>query len=235
MLFLFLVAVPAADAFAQSDEAQNISGPLDAATRTSLKGIFADSFKLLMIEHSTRIAIQSKTRRELGGPFLRDYVRSVKWPQQWEDTDAFIMNYVGHPIHGAAAAFIFIEHSPRSRQQAFGWNADYFHSRWRPVLASAVYSIQFEIGPLSEASIGNVGLRPETTGWVDYVVTPLGALAFLVGEDALDLVMERIEERIRNRFARVMLRMTLGPSRAMSNFAMGRAPWHRDGRPIGWR
>jgi hypothetical protein len=238
LLFLWLSWVPASVAFAQSDtpgEAQTVAAALDRSTRANLRGVLADSLKLLMIEHMTRIAIQAKTRRELGGQFLGDYRRSVRLPRQWEDTDSFTMNYVGHPIHGAAAAFIFIEHSPTSRQQPFGLNADYLHSRWRPVLASALYSIQFEIGPLSEASIGNVGQRPETTGWVDYVVTPLGALAFLFGEDALNLLMEKIETRIQNRFARMILRMTFGPSRAMSNFAMGRAPWHRDSRPLGWR
>ena len=51
---------------------------------------------------------------------------------------------------------------------------------------SAAYSLQFEIGPLSEASIGNVGMRPETTGWVDHVITPMGAFGLIVVEDALD-------------------------------------------------
>jgi hypothetical protein len=49
---------------------------------------------------------------------------------------------------------------------------------------AAGYSLQFEIGPLSEASIGNVGMRPQTTGWVDYVVTPLGAFGLIAAEDA---------------------------------------------------
>jgi hypothetical protein len=43
--------------------------------------------------------------------------------------------------------------------------------------------VQFEFGPLSEASIGNVGMRPGTTGWVDHIVTPAGALWFTVAED----------------------------------------------------
>jgi hypothetical protein len=207
----------------------------DDSTRTNLKGVIADSLKLVLMEHLTRVAIQSKTRKELDGPFFGDYVRSVKRPRQWQDTDGFLINYVGHPIHGAAAAFIFIEHSPTSRAQPFGWNKEYLDSRWRPVLASALYSLQFEIGPLSEASIGNVGQRTETTGWVDYVVTPVGALGLMFGEDALDRLLEKIEGKVENRFARMMLRISFGPSRAMSNAAMGRAPWHRDGRPVNWK
>lgn len=47
---------------------------------------------------------------------------------------------------------------------------------------------------MSEASLGNVGLRPNTTGWVDHVVTPAGALGFMAAEDALDrYVIVRIE------------------------------------------
>jgi hypothetical protein len=54
-------------------------------------------------------------------------------------------------------------------------------------------------------------------------------------EDALDRVMERIETRNENQLVRLMLRMTFGPARAMSNVAMGRAPWYRDGRPLDWK
>lgn len=231
--FAILIA-PIQAAWAQTAQVTSTPASNDSA-RTSLKGVLADSLKLLMIEHGTRIALQEKTRRELGGPFFLDYKRSVRMPQHWEDTDAFLTNYVGHPIQGAAAAFIWIAHSPDSRLQKFELNADYFHSRVRPVIASAIYSIQFEIGPLSEASIGNVGKNPATTGWVDYVVTPLGALAFMVGEDMLDRLDARIEADIQNPVGRLLLRIAFGPSRAMSNVAMGRMPWHRDGRPLDWR
>ena len=43
-------------------------------------GAFDDSLKLLLIEHGIRIALQEKTRRELGGPFWLDYRRSVRDP-----------------------------------------------------------------------------------------------------------------------------------------------------------
>jgi hypothetical protein len=234
VLFVALSAVPARAQAPPPPGGAGAAPPVESG-RTNLKKVMADSFRLLLIEHATRIAIQGKTRRELDGPFFSDYVRSVRAPQQWNDTDGFLVNYIGHPIHGAAAAFIWVEHSPASRRQEFEMTADYFRSRWAPVIASAVYSLQFEIGPLSEASIGNVGMRPETTGWVDYVITPVGALALMVGEDAFDRVMERIEGRVQNRFARMFLRMLFGPSRAMANFAMGRTPWYRDMRPIDWK
>lgn len=99
-----------------------------------------------------------------------------------------------------------------------------------------MYSLQFEIGPLSEASIGNVGMRPETTGWVDHVVTPMGAFGLILGEDALDrFVVKWIEARTSNRAWRMLLRLTLNPGPSLSNAASGRVPWHRDGRPLNWR
>jgi hypothetical protein len=56
--------------------------------------------------------------------------------------------------------------------------ASHARRRGRAAAFAAVYSFQFEVGPFSKASIGNVGLHQETTGWVDYVVTPTGALAW---------------------------------------------------------
>jgi len=66
-------------------------------------GVFVDSLALLGIEHGIRLAFQTGTRRELRGNFWRDYRRSVRVPTAWEDTDSWLVNYVGHPIHGAAA------------------------------------------------------------------------------------------------------------------------------------
>ena len=194
-----------------------------------------DSFKLLLIEHGIRISFQKKTRKELGGPFWSDYQRSVKLPQQWDDTDAWYVNYVGHPIHGAAAGYNWLDHGPDGAV-SFGRSSRYWAAKGRATAWAAAYSLQFEIGPLSEASIGNVGMRSETTGWVDHVVTPLGALGLMVAEDAVDrYVTEWIEGRVRNRVVRASVRVALNPARALSNGAAGRAPWHRTGRPLLWR
>jgi len=48
-----------------------------------IKGVIVDSLRLLVMEHSVRIAAQGKTRQELRGPFWRDYRRSVRSPRQW--------------------------------------------------------------------------------------------------------------------------------------------------------
>lgn len=199
---------------------------------TNVKAALADSFKLAMLEHGIRVAFQPKTRRELGGPFWSDYRRSVRAPTSWEDTDSWLVNYIGHPIHGAAAGLLWADHAADAGVE-FGLDSRYWSSRGRAAAFSAAYSFQFEIGPLSEASIGNVGLRPQTTGWVDYVVTPAGAFGLMVAEDALDkYLIEWIERHTANRVARAVVRMVFNPSRLLANLAQGRTPWYRHGRPI---
>jgi hypothetical protein len=195
-------------------------------------GAFTDSLKLLLIEHGTRVAFQSKTRRELGGPFWSDYRRSVRVPRQWDDTDAWWVNYIGHPIHGAAAGYIWLDHE-RGAPPEFGLTPKYWKTRGRATAWAAVYSLQFEIGPFSEASIGNVGMRSATTGWVDHVITPVGAFGWIVAEDALDRFLVRwVEKHVGNRALRASLRLALNPGRALSNTTAGRAPWYREGRAL---
>jgi hypothetical protein len=225
--------------FATSASAQEPLHPavglVDDQEGADILGAFKDSLKLLLIEHGSRIAFQPKTRSELGGNFWSDYRRSVRIPPQWGDTDAWWVNYIGHPIHGAAAGYIWLDHEPRA-PATFRGDSGYWSSRLRATAWSAVYSLQFEIGPLSEASIGNVGMRPETTGWVDHVVTPAGAFGLIVAEDALDrFLVKWIEERVHNRPLRLILRLALNPGRALSNGSSGRSPWYREGRPLNWR
>ena len=197
------------------------------------RGAFTDSLRLLIIEHSVRIAFQQKTRRELGGPFFQDYSRSVRLPRTWQDGDSAIVNYIGHPIHGAASGFIWLDHEDGSHDPDLGFSKEYWTSRTRALAWAAGYSVQFEFGPLSEASIGNVGLNARTTGWVDHMVTPAGALGFMIVEDALDrYVILPIEGRTRNMVIRAIARTLLNPSRTLSNTAQGRTPWFRTMRPL---
>jgi hypothetical protein len=204
-----------------------------ASAPSAWKGAFEDSLRLLMIEHTTRIAFQEKTRRELGGPFFRDYVRSVKIPDTWNDGDSWAVNYVGHPIHGAASGFIWLDHEAGAHDPSLRFSRSYWASRGRATAWAAVYSLQFEFGPLSEASIGNVGMHPGTTGWVDHVVTPMGALGIMFVEDALDrFLIERIETWTGNRIVRTASRIVFNPSRTLSNAAQGKMPWTREARPF---
>jgi hypothetical protein len=92
--------------------------------------------------------------------------------------------------------------------------------RLDPCTDGEVYSLQYECGPSSEASIGNVGLRPNTTGWVDHVVTPAGALGTMVAEDPRDrYLVVRIESWAGHRAVRAIAWMVLDPGRTLSNGA----------------
>lgn len=242
VLFTLTLAITFTFQFAPPLDAQDLHGSPSlleqdasdlARMPSTLKGAIADSLRLLLLEHTTRVAFQEKTRRELRGPFFRDYVRSLRVPDTWEDGDSWAVNYVGHPIHGAASGFIWLDHEDGAHDPALGFSKAYWSSRGRATAWAAVYSYQFEFGPLSEASIGNVGLRPETSGWVDHVVTPAGALAFMVAEDALDrYFVVKVESWMGNRVLKAAVRMMFNPSRTLSNTAQGRVPWFRAVRPL---
>ena len=150
-----------------------------------------------------------------------------------EDSDSWMINYVGHPVHGAAAGFIWLDHEDGAHDPRLGFSKEYWYSRGRATAWAAAYSLQFEFGLLSEASIGNVGMKPGTSGWVDHAVTPAGALGFMVAEDTIDrYFILLVESWTDNRFFRASLRMLFNPSRTFSNIAQGRAPWYRVSRPL---
>ena len=76
-------------------------------------------------------------------------------------------------------------------------------------------------------------MKPGTSGWVDHVVTPVGALALIVAEDTLDRYFVKwVEERTGNRVWRASLRMLFNPGRSLANVASQRMPWDRQDRPI---
>ena len=193
---------------------------------TDVLGTFVDSLKLLMIEHGTRVAFQDKTRRELGGNFWRDYGQSVRMPAKWEDSDGWWVNYIGHPIHGAAAGYLWLDHSPGDPAE-ISLSSKYWASRARATAWAAGYSLQFEVGPLSEASIGNVGLMdPRRMAWGDLVITPTLGTAWMVGEDLLD---QRVLARrdAGNAVLRNVVRTVLNPSRSGALLSSGKWPWYR--------
>ena len=108
----------------------------------------------------------------------------------------------------------------------------------KAMLFSTIYSTQFELGPISEASLGNVGLRPSRTSkhpsaFVDLVVTPTLGTVWMMGEDVLDKhVVKWVEDRTENRVIRILTRGFLNPSRSMANVLRGRWMWYRDGRRL---
>jgi len=176
------------------------------------------------------------------GKFFKDYFNAVKGTfTQWDDGDPFLDNYIGHPLQGAVTGFIQVQNDPQGRALTIGSSKAYWKSRMKAMAWTAAVSTQFEVGPVSEASIQNLGgflyqncpTCPLTrgAGWVDIVVTPTLGTAWLVGEDALDrFVVQRIENKIgRGKWAN-FFRCALNPGRAAANLIRLKAPWYRDNR-----
>ncbi len=199
-------------------------------------GVLLQSALFLSVEQGYRLGTQPGTREALKGKFFDDWFKSVKATKGWGDGDDFLTNYIGHPMEGSVAGFIFVQNDPRGRNQIFNWNSWYWKSRLKSMAWTALYSTQFELGPISEASIGNVGYQGTSqSGAVDLVVTPLAGLGWQVGEDALDkyLVM-RIENWTRNPMLLMLARSFLNPTRSFANAMRMHVPWHRDTRSGIW-
>jgi hypothetical protein len=186
------------------------------------------SLLFLGVQHGYALT-QPKTRRDLKGPFFKDYVRSVKSLHGWEDGGRFFTNYVAHPMQGSLFGFIQIQNDPKGRNLSFDNSNAYWRSRLKALAWSAAWSTQFEIGPLSQASIGNVGLHGKQT-FVDLVVTPIGGFGWMVLEDFVDKnIIHKIERRSsRNFYIKLASRTFLNPSRSAANLLRFKTPWYRD-------
>jgi hypothetical protein len=197
-----------------------------AGARFRWGAAFRQSMLFLAVQHGYALT-QPKTRRDLHGPFFRDYFRSVRSLHGWADGGRFFTNYVAHPMEGSLLGFVQIQNDPAGSRLRFN-DAGYWRSRMKALAWSAAWSTQFEIGPISQASIGNVGLHGKQT-YVDIVMTPTAGLGLLLVEDALDrYLIERIERRTDNKYARIFGRMALNPTRTAANLLRFKKPWHRD-------
>ena len=196
-----------------------------------------ESLLFLGIQHGMRLQ-QEKTTRQLEGPFFRDWGRAVKQLRGWRDGDIPIINYVAHPLQGGLTGRIFVNNSDNAKRQEFGMSRGYWKSRAKALLWSAAWSTQFEIGPISEASIGNVGFPRKdgsrSTGYVDYVITPTVGTGVLVGEDAIDKYFLKgwIEKKAHGKLTtRVkVFRSLFTPTTSFANLLRGKYPWKRDDR-----
>jgi hypothetical protein len=191
---------------------------------------------------------------ENGIPFnhyWRDYKQSIsEWTHSgWDDGDPDWFGYIGHPIQGAMTEFIQIQNDPKSRGLEFSNTPAYWKSRLKAALWNAVYSTQWNLGPLSEVTVEKYGSKDRQpwnsdgsypcntkhcftgVGQIDIVMTPLGGTAWMLGEDLLDTkVVRRIESETRNRLVIDTARVALNPIRAGANMLHGEHPWYRASR-----
>lgn len=103
---------------------------------------------------------------------------------------------------------------------------------------SAVWSTQFELGPISEATIGNVGLREKnghsTMSYVDLVMTPVAGTGLVVAEDAVDkfFLKNWLEKKTGNKFVIKISRSLFTPTTSIANMLRWQMPWRLDNRRL---
>jgi hypothetical protein len=190
-------------------------------------GLFKQSLGFLVLEHSYRL-LTDPTVGTSHEPFFKGYLRSVSNLHGWADGDPFYVNYVGHPVQGAVTGFIWIQNDRKYRDVEIGRNRRYWKGRLRAAAFAWAYSEQFEIGPVSEASIGATQARYPQQGFVDHVITPTIGLGWIIAEDTVDrYVVLPLEKRVENPYVKMLLRSALNPSRSLANALAGNVPWHR--------
>ena len=190
------------------------------------KPAILQSLMIQGFQHSYALIIQEKTRRALKGPFFRDYWDSIKGTSGWSDGNKFFTNYIAHPMQGGMTGFIFVQNHDRAKKQMFGESKQYWKDRFKAFVWSAAWSTNWEFGPISQSSIGNVGLYGHQ-GYVDSVITPTVGTGWLLTEEALDrYVIRHIESK--SRFVKMLARTFMNPMRSVANVLRFKEPWYRD-------
>jgi hypothetical protein len=192
------------------------------------KPLLNRSFRFLVFENAFRYATEAETRAP-NLPYFRGYFRAVGNLHGWADGDEFYVNYVGHPMQGAVAGYIWTHSDTQYRYAHFSRDPEYWKSRLRATAFSWAYSEMTEIGPLiSEAAIGNIQAFHPQQGFVDHVVTPAIGLGWMIAEDALDQYLVRyVERKTQNRVVRALVRGGANPTRSFANVISGQWPWAR--------
>jgi hypothetical protein len=236
--------LPAAGSPASLDDSADSDGPASSATGViavpppqqehgvAWGHLFKSSLAFLAIEHTFRYSTEYGTRDAFHTAFWPGYFDSVENLHGWADGDPFLVNYVGHPMQGAVAGFIWQHNDRAFRTVEFGKNKRYWKGKLRGAAFAYFYSLQFEIGPFSEASLGHIQAFFPQTGFVDHVITPSVGLGWTIAEDSLDrYVIRMVEAHTNNPYVRLLVRGGLNPSRSFANVLSGELPWHRDDRP----
>ncbi len=223
--------------------------PPESPQKFNFKGAFWQSFGENLFYHVWRVASDPGMRWNLEHkPFFHDWFASYKGydMHRWGDGDDFIVNDVGHPLEGAVFARTFLQNSPRS-QVEIGKSSRYWTSRMKAMAWAAAWSVQLEIGPISETSFGNQGgftyvprcgtdvaclsnpkyKKPPTnnTGWTDFVVTPTVGLAWVLAEDTIDKYIAAPIAMNHRILGGRIIRTALEPSRSFAAVFAGKFPW----------
>lgn len=199
--------------------------------RVQWASLLRAEFLFLATMHSYRIATEDATREALGNHIWGGYLQALGALHGWSDGDGYYETYLGHPIQGAVAGYMWIHNDPKYRVVEFGKSRDYWMSRLRAYAWSYVEIEQFKVGLLSEATLGQVSRYCCAYGFNDHVITSNGGLVWIVGEDAIDrYIVRRIEDHTHNVPLRILARVALNPPQGMANLMNLQYPWYRENR-----
>ena len=193
----------------------------DRECRVRWTPLLGQSLEFLALEHAAIFAADPAARHDLThGGWFRDWMSSVSGAK-----GRAAATPVSQTMTGAVAAFLFVQNDPRGRDLNFHNRREYWTSRLQAFAFSAAYNAQWQVGPLSRASLEN---RP-TPAW-GFAATPLAGTAWSIGEDLIDReLVWRLEGRT-NEKAALLAMSLLNPARTTANLLRGHAPWYRDSR-----
>ena len=203
-----------------------------ASERFQWKPAFAQYSLEIAIQHGWRFVHEPGTRDATGnGPFFKDWIDSIGETRGWDDGDGWHAGFVGHPLNGAIYGFIEQQNDPLDRTVEWGDGRIYWLSRLRAMAFAAVGSTQWTLGPVSEASLGNVQLHA-SPGFIDLVTTPGLGVFVMMGEDMLDrYFIIPVENHTANPWLILVARSLGNPARSFANLMAFKQGWHRDTRP----
>ena len=184
------------------------------------KGVLSQSLLYLTVQHLARMH-NDRTRRNLTGPFVNDWMNSIHSLDGFNDGGKILTNWVAHPMMGSISAFILGQNDPEYVAAKVG-HQGYWRTKGKQFLYATAYSAQFELGPLSESSIGNV-----QQGAIDLVLTPTLGTLWSVGED---LTAQHILKPLRRNHPTGANTLTifLNPTRSFANVMALKKPWACD-------
>jgi hypothetical protein len=215
------------------DEAVTTSSTTQTPRKSSninYRGLISNSLIFLGIEHGYRISYEERTRVKItSGPFFKDWYNSVKNLSGWRDGNRWRTNNIFHPMQGSVSAFIFAQND-RVSQNAKFWGEDYWRAIKRQLIFSAIYSTQFELGPISEASLGNVGLNGKGQTYMDHFKTPLGGIGWKIAEDAGEHYITCRWAKNHRIWANI-ISIFVSPTKSLANVTNLKKPWHREACP----
>ncbi len=117
----------------------------------------AQSLFLTGIQHAIRMK-EEATRGRVSGPFFPGWFESAGslFDGGWGDGGRDFTNYLAHPAAGSAWGYIYRQNHRSEKTLEIAWNRSYVSHLGKSMLWSFVWSLQFEIGPFSESSLGSV-------------------------------------------------------------------------------